>query len=161
MIDDHKEFHIREHMRKPLFTYEYKKTAELMVEMRGTFKNIVIVLDEYGATAGLITLEDMLDEVVEASEDVTDLTEELAEMEEETEKQKENLEQTENLTEEPQDVSKGKGALAKLSEEIQEIEEEKQQAVEEEKLAARQARNLEAYQTVDRRYRYQAMDLKV
>ena len=106
-------------------------------------------------------LEDMLDEVVEASEDVTDLTEELAEMEEETEKQKENLEQTENLTEEPQDVSKGKGALAKLSEEIQEIEEEKQQAVEEEKLAARQARNLEAYQTVDRRYRYQAMDLKV
>ncbi len=106
-------------------------------------------------------LEDMLDEVVEASEDVTDLTEELAEMEEETEKQKENLEQTENLTEESQDVPKGKGALAKLSEEIQEIEEEKQQAVEEEKLAARQARNLEAYQTVDRRYRYQAMDLKV
>ncbi len=44
--------------------YEYKKTAELMLEMRKTFNNIVIVLDEYGATAGLITLEDMLEEIV-------------------------------------------------------------------------------------------------
>ncbi len=76
LIDDHKEFHIREHMRKPLFTYEYKKTAELMVEMRGTFKNIVIVLDEYGATAGLITLEDMLEEIVGELRDEFDEDEE-------------------------------------------------------------------------------------
>lgn len=76
MIDDRGEFHIREHMRKPLFTYEYKKTAELMVEMRGTFKNIVIVLDEYGTTAGLITLEDMLEEIVGELRDEFDEDEE-------------------------------------------------------------------------------------
>ncbi len=76
LIDDHEGFHIRNHMRKPLFTYEYKKTAELMVEMRGTFKNIVIVLDEYGATAGLITLEDMLEEIVGELRDEFDEDEE-------------------------------------------------------------------------------------
>lgn len=76
LIDDHEEFRIRDHMRKPLFTYEYKKTAELMVEMRGTFKNIVIVLDEYGATAGLITLEDMLEEIVGELRDEYDEDEE-------------------------------------------------------------------------------------
>ncbi len=76
LIDKHEEFHIRDHMRKPLFTYEYKKTAELMVEMRGTFKNIVIVLDEYGATAGLITLEDMLEEIVGELRDEFDEDEE-------------------------------------------------------------------------------------
>ncbi len=76
LIDKNEKFHIRDHMRKPLFTYEYKKTAELMVEMRGTFKNIVIVLDEYGATAGLITLEDMLEEIVGELRDEFDEDEE-------------------------------------------------------------------------------------
>ena len=64
LIDNREHFHIRDYLREPLYTYEYKKTAELMVEMRQTFNNIVIVLDEYGATAGLITLEDMLEEIV-------------------------------------------------------------------------------------------------
>ncbi|MEY8337833.1 hemolysin family protein [Lachnospiraceae bacterium 62-35] len=65
LIDDEKEFSIRSIMRQPLYTYEFKKIAELMVEMRETTNNnIVIVLDEYGATAGLVTLEDMLEEIV-------------------------------------------------------------------------------------------------
>lgn len=58
------EFSLRDMLRQPVYTYEYKKTAELMIEMRKTSNNIVIVLDEYGATAGLITLEDMLEEIV-------------------------------------------------------------------------------------------------
>ena len=64
LYDESQEFSIRSLLRQPLYTYEYKKTAELMVEMRKTFNNTVIVLDEYGATAGLITLEDMLEEIV-------------------------------------------------------------------------------------------------
>lgn len=65
LIENKEGFSIRDYLRQPLYTYEYKKIAELMVEMRETVtNNIVIVLDEYGATAGLITLEDMLEEIV-------------------------------------------------------------------------------------------------
>lgn len=76
LIDNREDFHIRDYLREPLYTYEYKKTAELMVEMRQTFNNIVIVLDEYGATAGLITLEDMLEEIVGEIRDEYDEDEE-------------------------------------------------------------------------------------
>lgn len=76
LFDKDREFSIREFLRQPLYTYEYKKTAELMVEMRKTFNNIVIVLDEYGATAGLITLEDMLEEIVGEIRDEYDVDEE-------------------------------------------------------------------------------------
>ena len=64
LADKDQEFSIRNFLRQPLYTYEYKKTAELMVEMRKTLNNIIIVLDEYGATAGLITMEDLLEEIV-------------------------------------------------------------------------------------------------
>lgn len=57
-------FSIRDYLREPHYTYEFKKVAELLREMRETDYNITIVLDEYGATAGLITLEDLLEEIV-------------------------------------------------------------------------------------------------
>ena len=57
-------FSVRKYLRKPLYTYEFKKVAELMREMRKAAICIVIVLDEYGSTVGLITLEDMLEEIV-------------------------------------------------------------------------------------------------
>lgn len=57
-------FSVRKYLRKPLYTYEFKKVAELMREMRKAAISIVIVLDEYGSTVGLITLEDMLEEIV-------------------------------------------------------------------------------------------------
>lgn len=57
-------FQVRDVLRKPYFTYEYQKISDLLVEMRKDSVNIAIVLDEYGATAGLITLEDLLEEIV-------------------------------------------------------------------------------------------------
>lgn len=69
-------FSVRDYLRQPHYTYEFKKTSELMMEMRKTFNNIVIVLDEYGATAGLITLEDMLEEIVGEIRDEYDEDEE-------------------------------------------------------------------------------------
>lgn len=57
-------FNIRDIMRQPHFTYEYKNISELLVEMRDSTFNIAIVLDEYGEMAGLITLEDILEEIV-------------------------------------------------------------------------------------------------
>ncbi|MBQ8305222.1 MAG: HlyC/CorC family transporter [Blautia sp.] len=59
-----KEFHVRDLLREPYFTYEYKPTADLMVDMRKASVNLAIVLDEYGSTAGLVTLEDLLEEIV-------------------------------------------------------------------------------------------------
>lgn len=57
-------FSIRNILRKPYFTYEQKSTASLLMEMKEYSVNFVIVLDEYGATAGMITMEDLLEEIV-------------------------------------------------------------------------------------------------
>lgn len=62
--DKPENFHIREYMREPYFTYEFQKTSELLIELRKASAAVAIVLDEYGATAGLITLEDLLEEIV-------------------------------------------------------------------------------------------------
>ena len=58
------EFQIKDILREAYFTYEYKSISELLVEMRQASFNIAIVLDEYGETSGLITLEDILEELV-------------------------------------------------------------------------------------------------
>jgi len=58
------EFSIRDILRDTYYTYEYKKTNDLLMEMRKGAINIAIVLDEYGASVGLITLEDLLEEIV-------------------------------------------------------------------------------------------------
>ena len=76
LIDRNEEFHVRDLLREPLYTYEYKNTAELMVEMRQTSNNMIIVLDEYGAPAGMITLEDLLEEIVGEIRDEYDEDEE-------------------------------------------------------------------------------------
>ncbi len=63
-------------MREPYFTFEYKKTSELLVEMKEESVSFAVVLDEYGATAGIITLEDLLEEIVGDIHDEYDDTEE-------------------------------------------------------------------------------------
>ena len=64
LAGEREQFSVRDYLRAPYYTYEFKKVSELMVEMKKANVNIIIVLDEYGATAGLITLEDMLEEIV-------------------------------------------------------------------------------------------------
>ena len=79
-------FNIRSIMREPNFTFEYKKTSDLLMEMRENTIPMIFVLDEYGATVGLVTLEDLLEEIVgeirdEYDEDEEDLIKEIGENE--------------------------------------------------------------------------------
>lgn len=73
-------------MYEPYFTYEYKKTSELLIEMQKNSVTLSIVLDEYGAAVGLVSLEDLLEEIVgeirdEYDEDEKDLIQKLGERE--------------------------------------------------------------------------------
>ena len=74
--DPDKPFRIADCMREPLFTHERKKTSELMREMRKNYTNIAIVLDDYGVTAGMVTMEDLLEEIVGEIRDEYDTDEE-------------------------------------------------------------------------------------
>ncbi|MCR5543371.1 MAG: hemolysin family protein [Eubacterium sp.] len=58
------ELSIRELMRKPVFVYEYQRTAQIFADMKTSSVTMCIVLDEYGVTAGVITMEDLIEEIV-------------------------------------------------------------------------------------------------
>ena len=67
---------IKSLMREAHVTYEYKNVSELFMEMRKDSIPMTIVLDEYGALAGLITMEDLIEEIVGELRDEYDTDEE-------------------------------------------------------------------------------------
>ena len=64
LVNDVETFRVADIIRDAYYTYEYKKTADLLMEMKETTNNVAFVLSEYGACAGMITLEDLLEEIV-------------------------------------------------------------------------------------------------
>ncbi|NLN50205.1 MAG: HlyC/CorC family transporter [Acholeplasmataceae bacterium] len=57
-------FNLKKLLRQPIFVPESAKTNDLLNEMRKKQTHIAIVIDEYGGTAGIITIEDLLEEIV-------------------------------------------------------------------------------------------------
>ncbi|MDE6024155.1 MAG: hemolysin family protein [Lachnospiraceae bacterium] len=57
-------FDLRNILRKPLFVYEYQKTSQIFADMKTSSVTMAVVLDEYGVTSGIITMEDLIEEIV-------------------------------------------------------------------------------------------------
>ncbi|HIU87876.1 MAG TPA: HlyC/CorC family transporter, partial [Candidatus Avilachnospira avistercoris] len=74
--DVREDFSVRRYMREPFFTFESKKVSRLLNEMRKSSYNLAIVLSEYGSCVGMITMEDMLEEIVGDIRDEYDADEE-------------------------------------------------------------------------------------
>ena len=73
---DKESLNVKSLIREANVTYEYKNVAELFMEMRKDSIPMTIVLDEYGALAGLITIEDLIEEIVGELRDEYDADEE-------------------------------------------------------------------------------------
>lgn len=76
LTEDENTFSVKDIMRDAHYTYEFKKIADLMYELREKTMNVAFVLNEYGATVGMITLEDLLEEIVGEIRDEYDEDEE-------------------------------------------------------------------------------------
>lgn len=68
-------FSVRNIMRKPLYVYEFQKTNDLLHSMKSDSNTMAIVLDEYGICAGLITIEDLIEEIIGDIKDEYDTAE--------------------------------------------------------------------------------------
>ena len=55
---------VEQHMRPPVFVPENKKAADLLRDMQRDQIHLAVVVDEYGGTAGIITIEDIIEEIV-------------------------------------------------------------------------------------------------
>lgn len=71
-------FSLEKYMREPYYTFEFKKISDLFRDMKKEKNHMAVVLDEYGGTVGIVTIEDLIEEIVgdisdEYDEDETEI----------------------------------------------------------------------------------------
>ena len=76
LVKDKEKFSLKKILREAYYTYEYKSVSDLMMELREKSYSIAFVLSEYGATVGMITMEDLIEELVGEIRDEYDADEE-------------------------------------------------------------------------------------
>ncbi len=76
LVKDREKFQLKKILREAYYTYEYKRVSDLLMEIREKSLSIAFVLSEYGATVGMITMEDMIEELVGEIRDEYDEDEE-------------------------------------------------------------------------------------
>ena len=72
---DNIEVKLSDIMREPIFVPESKSLLEIFKELKRTKNHMAIVVDEYGGTAGLVTMEDIIEEIVGDIQDEFDAEE--------------------------------------------------------------------------------------
>jgi magnesium and cobalt transporter len=75
--ENHGEFDIAPYLRPALFVPESKRIDALLAELRASRNHMALVIDEYGGIAGLVTIEDILEEIVGAIDDEHDVAEDV------------------------------------------------------------------------------------
>ncbi|MGQ0836838.1 MAG: HlyC/CorC family transporter [Gammaproteobacteria bacterium] len=72
------QFDIREYMRPAVFVPESKRLNVLLKEFRGNRNHMAIVVDEYGGVSGLVTIEDVIEQIVGEIDDEYDVEDDLS-----------------------------------------------------------------------------------